>query len=136
MKNSTHPLYYTWRGMRSRCNDPKFNGYHNYGGRGIKVCDRWQNSFKNFVDDVGEKPSPNHTLDRIDNSKGYCKENCRWQTRKEQAHNRCDSLWDMGKTLQQISEEYDIPYSTLKWRYKKGLRGDELLKYKAKKRKL
>ena len=132
--NSTHPLYYTWRGMRSRCNDPTHKNYPNYGGRGIKVCDRWLHSFQNFRTDMGDKPTPNHTLDRINNDEGYSPDNCRWQTRKEQAHNRKNSMWDNGKTLQQIAEENDIPYGTLKVRYNKGLRGDELLKYKRKKR--
>lgn len=82
-----HPLYRTWVSMRSRCNNPKVNNYHNYGGRGIKVCKEWQESFVTFIKDMGERPR-GYTLDRIDNDGNYCRENCKWSTKKEQALNR------------------------------------------------
>jgi len=72
--------------MRSRCNNPNSTGYVDYGGRGIKICDRW-NKFENFLADVGERP-PNHTADRIDTDKDYAPENFRWATPEEQAQSK------------------------------------------------
>jgi hypothetical protein len=78
----------SYRGMLQRCYYPKHNRFEHYGGRGIKVCDRWLQSFQNFIDDMGLKPSDKHSLDRIDNDKDYSHENCRWATPSEQMSNR------------------------------------------------
>lgn len=80
-------LYQAWSGMIQRCTNPKHKNYHTYGGRGIAVCDEWRNSFERFRDDMGPKPSPTHSIDRIDNAKGYSADNCRWATPKEQSQN-------------------------------------------------
>lgn len=87
-KWTEHPLYRVWHGMRVRCYKKNTPYYKNYGGRGITVCDEWMFNFETFVNDIGIKPSPNHSLDRIDNEKGYCKDNCRWATPTEQARNK------------------------------------------------
>lgn len=82
-----HPLYLTWHGMMRRCYCDCDISYSNYGARGISVCDDWH-YFKNFLRDMGEKPTQHHSLDRVDNNLGYSKYNCRWATRSEQCDNR------------------------------------------------
>lgn len=84
---SSHPLYSTWCGMIQRCTYEKHKDFHRYGGRGIKVCKRWLDSFHLFVEDMGEKPAGT-TLDRVDPDGNYEKSNCRWADNHTQAKNR------------------------------------------------
>lgn len=77
-----------WQTMRARCHNPRNPRFADYGGRGITVCDRWRGSFSAFLADMGPKPSPAHTLERIRNNEGYGPGNCRWATQAEQAINR------------------------------------------------
>ena len=81
-------LYVLYTNMMQRCYNPEHPNYGTYGGRGIRVCQRWRQSFKNFKADVGEPPTLSHTLDRIENAKNYTPSNVRWATRKEQSRNR------------------------------------------------
>lgn len=77
-----------WQEMKRRCYHTGRPGYQNYGGRGIKVCDSWVNSFENFLRDMGPKPHASYSLDRIDNDKDYCPDNCRWADRQTQSRNQ------------------------------------------------
>ncbi len=134
---SQHGMTYTrvyriWRQMHQRCENPKAEGYENYGGRGIKVDTRWD-QFPNFFEDMGECPSKGHTIDRIDTNKGYGKDNCKWSTWKEQHRNRRDNhvitAFGQTKCVTEWAEEYKLAVSTLKNRiYRANLPPEEALK--------
>lgn len=110
--------------MLSRCHKRSNRAYKRYGGRGIKVCDRWREDFKNFLADVGYRPSPKHSLDRIKNNQGYKPGNVRWATRSEQNNNRRGNrvliLNGMKMTAMQWSRRIGIKYSTLMKRLGRG----------------
>lgn len=112
--------YGAWYAMLDRCYNDRCQAWPNYGGRGIKVCDEWlgDDGFENFFRDMKEASSPNHSLDRIDNSLGYSPDNCRWATAKTQARNRRSSkLITIGietKTMVEWCEVYSINYLLVK----------------------
>lgn len=84
--------YTTWASMIQRCCNENAPRYKYYGARGIYVCDTWRNSFESFLSDMGRRPGREFSIDRINNDDGYHKSNCRWATRKEQRHNRRDTI--------------------------------------------
>ncbi len=117
------PEHKIWKGITKRCYNPKCAQYDDYGGRGIGMCDRWQGpaGFTNFLSDMGPRPSPKHSIDRIDNNKGYGPENCRWATRSEQARNkRNNRMFTINGKTQTISawcEELNLKYHTVYGRF-------------------
>lgn len=88
LRRTTTPGYKSWWGMIMRCTNPRNRKYRLYGGRGIQICDRWRLSFDAFISDMGPRPSPKHSIDRIDNDGNYEPGNCRWATMKEQNLNK------------------------------------------------
>lgn len=114
--------YRIWRHILARSFNPKAQHYDRYGGRGIKVCDRWLR-FENFIEDMG-MPFNGATIERIDNDKGYSPENCRWATRKEQAHNTTRNVWleyqGERKILTDWSRDLGINKFTIMHRLKRG----------------
>lgn len=119
---SNTPAHRSWEQMKQRCQDPNCKDYPWYGGRGIKVCDRWQ-QFVNFHADMGDRPE-GMSLDRVDNEGDYEPGNCRWATKFEQKHNRSDNvnLTFAGKTqcLAVWARELGLHFETLRHRLLRG----------------
>ena len=127
--------YGCWQAMKNRCNNKRNKTYLSYGGKGIRVCDRWEgeDGFINFLADMGKRPSPKHSIDRIDNDKGYYPENCRWATTLEQLYNRSVTKKYMHKgeklTSLDIMNITGLNRETIRQRISKGWSLDEILKY-------
>lgn len=117
-------VYASWLHIINRCTNSKNKDFHHYGGRGIQVCERWRNSFTAFFMDVGEPPTPKHTIDRINVNGDYEPSNCRWITQKEQTRNmRRNHILTWKDKTQCISawvEELDVPKSVFYDRIKRG----------------
>lgn len=116
--------YETWVQMKARCVNPRHCQYDRYGGRGIAVCRKWIKSYKAFLLDVGRKPSPNHTLDRIKNNKGYSPGNVRWATHVEQNRNKSDNrivyVDRSPMCISEVIERFGLNRSTLVSRLRRG----------------
>jgi hypothetical protein len=113
-------IYKRWIYMKGRCSSDA-----HYLARGIAVCDRWLHSFENFYQDMGDPPTPKHTLDRIDGNKGYSPENCRWATYKEQNRNLSTNVWVDGELISDIAVRSGVHRNTVHYRRSKGLPLDE-----------
>jgi hypothetical protein len=116
------PTYWSWAGMIARCDNPKHRSYADYGGSGITVCERWH-TFANFLADMGEKPE-GCSIDRIDNAKGYLRDNCRWSTAKDQARNKRSNRMieydGKTRTIAEWAEILHIPQHTISDRLRHG----------------
>lgn len=123
--------YRIWKAMHSRCYNPKVPSYADYGGRGIKICDRWKNSFENFWADMHDGYADDLEIDRIDHDADYCPENCRWASDKQQNRNKrnnhfCDTVF--GRlTMADLSDISGLSYSAVKSRVKNGWSGNDIL---------
>lgn len=122
-KGLGYRTFTAWRSMKARCRNTRNKSFAQYGGRGITVCDRWYQSFESFLEDMGVKPEGT-SLGRIDNNGNYCKENCRWESFKEQARNRRGNtvitFRGEGKTLQEWSEIVGIGRDAIAHRLRAG----------------
>jgi len=130
MKTKNNPTYRSWAHMKERCFNKNVKEYKWYGERGITVCKEWL-EFKNFYEDMGDKPDELQ-LDRIDNNKGYYKNNCKWSTKKEQCNNRRDNIFVSVNgakiSFTDLAEMFGITFSALykrlyvhKWELRRAL---------------
>lgn len=117
---SKTPIYGIWCDMRRRCYNPKRKNYVDYGGRGITVCPTWRNSFTKFFNDMGERPSKHHSLDRIKNDGNYTKENCKWSTKSEQNNNTRKTIMYKGESAAQASIRLGGDYNLVAYRIRVG----------------
>jgi hypothetical protein len=125
------PMYRRWYNIKSRCTNPNNEKWDLYGGRGIQLCERWQD-FEAFALDMGPQPSASHTVDRLDVNGPYSPENCRWATPVEQANNkRCNILLD-GLTLAQQARRLGVTPETIRYRIATG--ADPLTPHKRRKK--
>lgn len=132
-----HDLYGIWKGMRNRCLNPKGNDYHHYGGRGITICERWDD-FLLFAQDMGPRPSKLHKIDRIHNNGNYEPENCKWSTQREQMQNTRINHYltvnGVTKTLSQWGREIGITPHRIWDRLDRGWTSEEALSVSKKRR--
>ena len=129
-KSAVTPLWRAWHSMRARCENPTDKSFVHYGRRGIRVCDRWQ-VFENFAADMGERPSPRHSIDRIDVNGHYEPSNCRWASQVEQNNNKRDNrivvIGDRKLTIAEVARLAGVPHATMTSRIKRGWTGHQLL---------
>lgn len=128
-------VYKTLYQIKDRCLNSNNPNFYRYGGRGITLCKRWEESFENFLEDMGEPPSPKHSIDRIDNNGNYEPGNCRWATMQEQARNKRGTLFletPEGKVcLTEWCQSNNAPYSTAARRFHKGRPHSEIMDLKS-----
>jgi len=140
-----HPLYGIWLGIKSRCYNKKVPQYPRYGGRGITMCNRWRDSFDAFVTDLPDRPSPEHSIERVDNNGNYEPGNCEWSTPTQQANNRRSNskyrisiseeslIYNLDGnliTIKEFSDLVGLPLIVVKYRYAKNWDAEWILNAK------
>ena len=114
---SSHPMFVIWKTIRARCYNEKSKDYDRYGGRGITMCDEWKDSFERFYSDMGDRPSKEYSIDRIDNEGIYSLSNCRWSTNKEQGRNKRNTIFvehnGERRALIEVCEELSLNYGSV-----------------------
>lgn len=124
--------YRIWLGMKNRCLNSNDQNYHHYGGRGITICEEWKNDFMAFYNDMGPRPSKQHSVEREKNHLGYCKDNCKWATAEEQGNNRRNNIFftyqGVSRTLANWCRVLKLPYKRIyyrihrdKWSFEKAV---------------
>jgi hypothetical protein len=135
IRNRTHGgsktrTYVIWCAIKQRCLNPNNPAFKYYGGRGITICDRWKDSFENFLSDMGE-PETGLTIDRTDNSLGYCPDNCKWVSRAHQQSNRRNNRFlthnGITQTAMAWANQLGIPHQTIYNRIELGWPLDDIL---------
>lgn len=135
--HSTHGMsksdeYRIWMAIKNRCLNPNAEAYEYYGGRGIKICERWRVSFLHFMEDMGMRPTKKHTVERVNNDGNYDPKNCVWATRKEQSNNKRNNriicIGGLEKTLAQWAHETGINEATIRARIMRGDTGQSLIR--------
>jgi hypothetical protein len=134
-RDASCPEYHVWQDMIQRCLNPKEPAYHNYGGRGITICDEWREDFTKFFADMGARPTPQHSIDRIDNNGPYSASNCRWATKQEQSENRRNNVYHEYNGQRYTQTEWGringIPEPTISLRLKRGWSVEDALTKKS-----
>lgn len=129
---SKTPEFSTWTDIKSRCYNKNRKEFYRYGGRGISVCKRWLDSFDNFLADMGKRPSPNHSIERLNNNGNYEPSNCKWATMSEQQRNKRNKhlieIDGITKHLCDWAKESGLNPSTILLRERSGLVGQDLIK--------
>lgn len=133
MKSS--PEYYVWTSMKQRCLNPKVRNFNQYGGRGITVCPRWNGSFEAFFEDMGPRPSDQHSIDRIDNDGSYEPSNCAWKVKADQDRNRRSNIMVSVDGVEMVLIDacavLGVDYNRTRRRLKQGLSIDEIRRLEA-----
>lgn len=123
--------YRIWCAMKCRCNNPNATSFKNHGARGISICEKWNNSFEEFYKDMGKRPSPSHSIDRIDNNGNYEPVNCRWATPAQQTRNTrltvFATLNGITKPATDWCSELGFNRETVQYRLRNGWTAEEAL---------
>lgn len=119
--------YIRWKSMMARCHNPRSEGFHRYGAKGIKVCERWH-TFEGFLADMGEPPQKT-VLDRVDYTKGYSPSNCRWASFKQSTQNRSNTVWIGASRVNEVAELYGIPAHRVYQRLRLGWGLKEIIRH-------